>query len=219
MMVEQNHTKALRQLATDLAGKGWLPATSGNLSLKVSEQPLTIAVTRSGADKQALQDEDVLLVDTNQQPLQPTSFKPSAETVVHTALYNALQCGAVLHVHTMHNNLLSELDFHQGYARFTEHELLKALNHWEVKASIDVPIVENFHDIPQLATAVRNAVKESVPGVLVRRHGIYVWGKNAEEAKRFLEAFEFLFEYEFKRRQFALLQEKFVSPSLHPVLS
>jgi methylthioribulose-1-phosphate dehydratase len=203
-MLDQTYTEAMRQLATDLARKGWLPATSGNLSLKVSGQPLTIAVTRSGADKQALRDEDVLHVDAHQQPLQSTSFKPSAETVVHTELYEALQCGAVVHVHTMHNNLLSELDFQQGYVRITEHELLKALNHWEVGASIDVPIVENFHDIPQLADAVRSAVKPGVPGVLVRRHGIYVWGKNAEEAKRFLEAFEFLFEYEFKRRQFTL---------------
>lgn len=201
-MSEKIQVQTVCRLAADLSSKGWLPATSGNLSVKVSGQPLTIAVTRSGADKQQLQDGDVLLVDEHQQLLYPSTFKPSAETVVHIELYKALGCGAVLHVHTIYNNLASDLDFEQGHVKFSGHELLKALNHWEVDASLEVPIVENHHDIPALAQAVRGAVKPGVPAVLVRRHGIYVWGDSAEEAKRFLEALEFLFKYEIKRRQF-----------------
>lgn len=203
-MSEKMHTQTVCQLAVDLTNKGWLPATSGNLSVKVQDHPLTIAVTRSGADKQNLQPEDVLHVDAQQQVLQDSPHKPSAETVVHTELYASVDCCAILHVHTMHNNLISEIDFQRGSVKLSQHELLKALNHWEVDASIEVPIVENFHDIPKLADAVKSAIRPEVPGVLVRNHGIYVWGRTPAEAKRYLEAFEFLFEYEFKRRQFEL---------------
>jgi methylthioribulose-1-phosphate dehydratase len=37
-----------------------------------------------------------------------------------------------------------------------------------------------------------------IPGILLRKHGIYAWGANAFEAKRHLEAFEYLFEYAVK---------------------
>ena len=31
-------------------------------------------------------------------------------------------------------------------------------------------------------------------GYLIRRHGLYTWWKNVEEARRHIEIFEFLFE-------------------------
>lgn len=37
-----------------------------------------------------------------------------------------------------------------------------------------------------------------VPGVLIRRHGLYAWGANPFEAKRHVEAFEFMWEYLFR---------------------
>ncbi|MCL6549067.1 MAG: methylthioribulose 1-phosphate dehydratase [Alicyclobacillus sp.] len=188
------------RLADRLAARGWLPATSGNLSVKVESDPLVFAITRSGADKQRLQPQDVIRVNAQMQvldrdPGQP-EYKPSAETIVHVKLYEQFQCGCVLHVHTLHNNLASQRYFDGGNILLQDHELLKALDHWEPRAAIRVPIVENYHDIPTLAAAVADAARADVPGVLVRNHGIYVWGATAEAAQRYLEAFEFLFEYD-----------------------
>ncbi|GGJ06808.1 methylthioribulose-1-phosphate dehydratase [Alicyclobacillus cellulosilyticus] len=189
--------QVLCALADELAAKGWLPATSGNLSVCVRQHPLALAITRSGADKQHLTPPDVIYVDSELRVLDAVdpSHRPSAETIVHTKLYQALSCGCILHVHTVYNNLASEVYFAEGAVSIAGHELLKALDHWEPDACIQVPIVENLHDIPALADAVLAAVRPGVPGVLVRNHGIYAWGDTPAAAKRYLEAFEFLFQY------------------------
>lgn len=133
--------QAVRQLADELAQLGWLPATSGNLSVKVTDDPLTIAITRSGADKQHLSEADVILVSGDNQVVEDTPHRPSAETIVHTKLYAKFNCGAVLHIHTLYNNLASDAYFEKGAVELAGYELLKALNHWEEGARIRVPIV------------------------------------------------------------------------------
>ncbi|MCL6452075.1 MAG: methylthioribulose 1-phosphate dehydratase [Alicyclobacillus sp.] len=189
------------ELADRFARKGWLPATSGNLSVRVSGTT-DFCVTRSGADKQRLATADVLWLDASGQPREATAYRPSAETVVHQRLYAALDCGAIVHVHTVFNNLASELWFQRGGVDLAEHELLKALGHWREGARIRVPIVENYADLDRLAEAVCSAVTDGCPAVLVRNHGIYAWGADGMAAVRHLEAFEFLFEYRCRLAQF-----------------
>lgn len=202
-MDEREAAAGLRTLARRLGERGWLPATSGNLSILVEREPLAVAVTRSGADKQHLKDEDVLIVGSGGRVVRSASatVKPSAETAVHMELYGSLQdCGCILHVHTMFNNLVSQWYFPSGYAPLRDHELLKALDDWTPDASMDVPVVANLHDLDALARAVRDAIVPGTPGVLVRNHGIYAWGETPAAALRHLEAFEFLFEYDIRRR-------------------
>lgn len=201
-MQAMNERQAVVDLAHFCGDKGWLPATSGNLSARVSQDPLVMAITRSGADKPVLKVEDVILVGSDTKPIEATPHRASAETIVHAKLYDRFECGAIVHVHTLYNNLASDIYFSEGAVRFANHELLKALDHWEEYAAIVVPIVENYHDIPTLADAVVSVATEGVPGVLVRNHGIYVWGLDSAVAKRYLEAFEFLFQYDLLRNQF-----------------
>ncbi|BCU83024.1 methylthioribulose-1-phosphate dehydratase [Polycladomyces abyssicola] len=192
----------LRRIKMRLAERGWFPATSGNLSVKVTYGGASvIAITASGKDKAVHTPEDFLLVDENGVPVAPTELKPSAETAVHTALYRKFpECGAVFHVHTVSNNLVSELYGDNAAVTFTNHELIKALGHWEEGASVTVPIVPNHAHIPALAAAVERVAAWDNRGVLIRNHGIYAWGDDAFSALRHLEAWEFLFEYEIKRR-------------------
>ncbi|MCL6625504.1 methylthioribulose 1-phosphate dehydratase [Alicyclobacillus shizuokensis] len=192
------------QLAGELAARGWLPATSGNLSVRVTDAPLVIAITASGWDKQHLSEDGVILVDEHGQLVEASTEKPSAETAVHTQLYTRMGCGAVLHVHTLYNNLASDLYFSAGAVPLQGYELLKALGHWEENARIEVPIVENHADLNRLAGAVAAVAHPDVPGVLVRNHGIYAWGRTPSDAKRHLEALEWLFEYHLLRLQYAL---------------
>ncbi|MDR7318144.1 methylthioribulose 1-phosphate dehydratase [Brevibacillus nitrificans] len=178
------------------ARRDWFPGTSGNLSIKVANDPLQFAVTASGKDKTKLSPEDYLIVDRDSRPVDETALKPSAETLIHAVVYKKFpQAGACFHVHTVWNNLISELYFGQRAFPIQGQELIKGLGIWEENASITVPIVENFADIPTLAAAIEKVITPDVPGVLIRNHGIYAWGGNDFEAKRHLEAFEFLFEY------------------------
>jgi methylthioribulose-1-phosphate dehydratase len=196
--------RTLCRLGRIFGERGWLPATSGNLSIRLQANPLLFAITRSGADKQCLEPRDIIRVDAEGRVVDGGPYKPSAETVVHITLYQALAPGCILHVHSLYNNLVSEWAFERGAVTIARHELLKALGHWEEDATIDVPVVENFADLDRLAAAVRDAARPGVPGVLVRNHGIYAWGEDAFAAKRHLEAFEFLFEYVIKLWQLGL---------------
>lgn len=197
---------ALSEITASFARRGWFPATSGNLSARVSApgDPLLLVVSTSGRDKEAMTAADFLLVDESLQPVAPGLHPvasnvepcPSAETVVHARIYQATGCGCVLHVHTLWNNLIAERFSSQGEVVLRDLEMLKGLDIWEEAAEIRVPIVENLFKLPALAEAVVERITDPrVPGILIRRHGLYAWGANPFQAKRHVEAFEFMFEY------------------------
>jgi methylthioribulose-1-phosphate dehydratase len=191
----------LRDVKTELAARGWFPATSGNLSVRVGDfaaDRLAFAVTSSGRDKSKHTPEDYLIVDGSGRPIEPTKLKPSAETLIHCEIYRLTGCGAVFHVHTVYNNIISELYAEGGYVPFQGVELIKAFNIWEEDARIEVPILPNYADIASIAALVESRLDPKVPGIVLRNHGIYAWGSNVFEAKRHLEAFEFLFEYAYR---------------------
>ncbi|MGE6631136.1 methylthioribulose 1-phosphate dehydratase [Bacillus sp. NPDC077027] len=191
----------LADVKRELAARDWFFGTSGNLSIKVSDDPMTFLVTASGKDKRKETDEDFLLVDANGRPAEQNQhLKPSAETLLHTYLYNQTQAGCCLHVHTVDNNVISELYGDQGGLRFKGNELIKALGFWDEDAEVTIPIIENPAHIPDLAALfAHHLTEQSTSGaVLIRNHGITAWGKTAFEAKRVLEAYEFLFSYHLK---------------------
>lgn len=184
------------------ARRDWFPGTSGNLSIKLTSDPLLFAVTASGKDKTKCTPEDYLLVNESAQPVEETTLRPSAETLIHAAIYLHIPtAGACFHVHTISNNVISELYFGQRAFTIKGQELIKGLGIWEENAEITIPIVENYADIPTLAAAIEKVITPSVPGVLIHNHGIYVWGDNDFTAKRHLESFEFLFDYHLRLTQ------------------
>ena len=184
--------ESLIRVSKELAERGWLRATSGNLSIR-DTQTGTVYITRSGADKQRLQSDDVLTLSAHGEIVQG-SGRPSFETAIHQAIYRSVDAGAVFHVHTVYNNLVSRHTV-DGGIEFHDHEMLKALGHWDEGARITLPVVPNYADIDRLAEAVAKVVSPSVPAVLLARHGIYAFGETADAALRHLEAFEFLFEW------------------------
>ncbi|WP_337287088.1 methylthioribulose 1-phosphate dehydratase [Candidatus Methylomirabilis sp.] len=209
MMTHQATEQALTtlvEITASFARRGWFPATSGNLSARVNApgEPLLLVVSASGRDKEAMTAADFVLVDESLQPVEfglqpvasPVELCPSAESVVHARIYQATGCGCVLHVHTVWNNLIAERCSSQGDVVLRDLEMLKGLDIWEEAAEIRVPIVENLFKLPALAEAVVERITDQrVPGILVRRHGLYAWGANPFQAKRHVEAFEFMFEY------------------------
>lgn len=200
---------ALVEITRSFVRRGWFPATSGNLSARLSAPggPLLLVVSASGRDKEMMTAADFVLVDGSLQPVEPglrpvvspAEPRPSAETVVHARLYEATGCGCVLHVHTVWNNLMAELCASEGEVVLEDLELIKGLDIWEEAAQIRVPIVENLFHLPALADAVvARITDQKVPGILIRRHGLYAWGADPFQAKRHVEAFEFMFEYLFR---------------------
>ncbi len=192
---KQKAVNVLNEIKVKLYNRGWFPATSGNLSYKLHDDPLYFAITSSGKDKGTVTHEDVIFVDKDAKPIEKTRLKPSAETKIHSQIYQKTDAGCVIHIHTVNNNFVSQVYFENGYVPLKDMEMIKALDIWEEDAFLKVPIIENWFDLDKLASEAGKSVNPEVPGLLIRNHGIYAWGRNEFEAKRHIEAFEFMFEY------------------------
>ena len=198
----------LKEIKEEFASRGWFPGTSGNLSIRIGSgfdpDQFAFAITASGKDKTKHTPEDYLVVGPNGKPIEATALKPSAETLIHCEIYRLTGCGAIFHVHTVFNNLVTDLFANDASIPIEDVELIKAFNIWEEGARIEVPVLPNYADISRIAALVEKKIDRAIPGILLRRHGIYAWGANAFEAKKHLEAFEFLFEYLCRRQAMRL---------------
>ncbi|WP_181438840.1 methylthioribulose 1-phosphate dehydratase [Paenibacillus sambharensis] len=198
---KQRALTELREIKDLFAARNWFPGTSGNLSIRVGDyepDSFHFAITASGKDKSVHTPEDFLFVDQDGKPCETTRLKPSAETLIHCELYRLTGCGAIFHTHTVFNNVVSEWFWERGSIPVEGVELIKAFNIWDEEAHIDIPVIPNYADIPKIVPEVTKRFDPRVPGIMLRKHGIYAWGANAFEAKRHLEAFEFLFEYVYR---------------------
>ncbi len=191
---KQKAVNVLNDLKIKLYNKGWFPATSGNLSYKLHENPLMFAITSSGKDKGTVTHEDVIFVDENAKPVEKTKLKPSAETKIHSQIYQKTDAGCIIHIHTVNNNFISSLYFEDGKVKLKDMEMIKALDIWEENAEVEIPIIENYFDLDKLALEAGKSINQKIPGILIKNHGIYSWGRNEFEAKRHIEAFEFMFD-------------------------
>src|SRR5918995_890607 len=65
-----------------------------------------------------------------------------------------------------------------------------------------LPVFENTQDWAAAAPEVERFLTEhpDAHGFLIRRHGLYTWGRDLAEARRHLEVFEFLFEVMGRKR-------------------
>ena len=198
-----NSIARFRQLSAELADigrhfyqRGWVLGTSGNLSAVVSESPLRLAITSTGLDKRALAPGHFLEIDEQARVLRGEG-KPSAETGLHLAVVRACGAGAVLHTHSLWSTLLSDAHAATGALTIEGFEMLKGLEGVHTHEHREaLPIFENSQDIPALASQVEKklAANPRLHGFLLRRHGLYTWGRTLAEAKRHVEILEFLLE-------------------------
>ncbi|QBP41215.1 methylthioribulose 1-phosphate dehydratase [Paenisporosarcina antarctica] len=196
MKLLQEKWNELADIKDELATRDWFMGTSGNLSIKVNDSPTQFLVSASGKDKRKRTSKDFLVVDNKGSSVEVSDLRPSAETLLHCAVYNNSTAGCSLHVHTVANNVISELYGRSGKIDFKGLELIKAFNLWQEDDVLSIPIIHNFGEIPKLAEEFQSHVKSDKGAVLIRNHGITVWGVNGFEAKKLLEACEFLFQYQ-----------------------
>jgi len=184
----------------ELAALGWTPATSSNFSMRLDERHA--AITVSGRDKGRLRPEDIMVVDFAGQAV-ATERRPSAETLLHTQLYARFpEVGCVLHTHSRVQTVASRLFAAQGHVHLEGYELLKAFaGNQTHEMTVDVPVFANTQAIPDLAAWVEDLLgRQPMWGYLIDGHGLYAWGKDMAEARRHLEAFEFLLACELDLR-------------------
>ncbi len=185
--------------------RGWVPATSGNFSLRLPDG--TIMITVSGRHKGALDRDGLMAVDHDGQPLDPQR-RPSAETLLHTRLYRRWpELGAVLHTHSPYATVLSRRlrseddasDDRPSLLHLDDYEVLKAFPGIDShENAVQLPVFANTQDIPLLADRVDRYLDRHAapPGYLIAGHGLYTWGATVGDARRHVEALEFLLQCE-----------------------
>ena len=190
---------ALCALGRWIASRHWVPATGGNFSIRSGEH--SALVTASGKDKGELSPQDLLPVSWQHGELSCPG-KPSAETALHAQLYQLdSQIKAVLHTHSVPATVFSRLFSEDSYV-FHGYEMQKAISgNTTHDAPCPLALFDNSQDIAALACQLRQRWTQQPLnwGLLVRGHGLYVWGRSLEQAKRHLEGWEFLINCELER--------------------
>lgn len=188
--------QALIEAGCFIDKKGWVPATSGNFSARLSSEQF--AVTVSGKHKGRLCTDDIMMIDAMGHSLD--GKQPSAETPLHTSLYRYFpQINAILHPHSANATVVSRV--FKDRIVLENYELLKAFNGINTHAcEIVIPIFENDQNIPRLAEKVEQywQRQQLFFGYIITGHGLYTWGASVDEALRHLEALDFLFDCELR---------------------
>jgi methylthioribulose-1-phosphate dehydratase len=191
-----NAASALCEAGRFIDSKGWVPATSGNFSVRLPDG--TIAITVSGKHKGRLQLEDIMLI--NEEAVALDGKKPSAEALLHTSLYKRFpkaQC--VLHPHSINAILVSRV--FKDELVLENYELLKALGAITThETRTSVPIFPNDQNIHRLAEQVDRYLghQSDCYAYVIAGHGLYTWGESVEETLRHLEALDYMFDCELR---------------------
>eukprot|EP00877_Chromochloris_zofingiensis_P003346 jgi/Chrzof1/13011/Cz07g16110.t1 len=88
------------------------------------------------------------------------------------------------------------LDPQSSEFKVTHLEMIKGIEGHGFYGNCVVPIIENTARECELTDRLRQAIKDhpQANAVLVRRHGVYVWGKDWIQAKTQAECYDYLFE-------------------------
>jgi len=199
--IPQDAIEAIRAAGHRMDARGWVPATAGNISLRLGDG--RIAITRSGFHKGFIPEDGVMAVDLDGLA-EDVGLRPSAETGLHCGIYRRFAAaGAALHGHSIAATVLSRA---AGPAiLLAGYELLKAFPGLPTHAAaINLPVLDNDQDIERLQARVTQAWDADPahpPGYLIRGHGVYVWAADMPGALLRLEALEFMLACELEARR------------------
>jgi methylthioribulose-1-phosphate dehydratase len=199
---------ALAEIASVFYQRGWMFGTAGNLSARARTMPDNYWITASGVPKGQLEESDFLRISVASmeviEQINPYN-KPSAETSIHQVIYRSVpDAGACMHVHSIASCQVTN-DVGEGATELPlpNVEMLKGLGVWEENPTVSIPLFENHLDVPTIARQIEQRLSISpprVPALLIRNHGVTVWGSSIQEAFNRTECIEFIFAFLAQRR-------------------
>lgn len=198
--------EALVEIARSFYQRGWMPGTAGNLSAVATRNAAGVAetmwITGSGLPKGQLETTDFLRIavsDGTVVEAPAAALKPSAETSIHHAIYRQLpKAGACLHVHTVDACVaVRRAPANATSLRLPPLEMVKGLGIWDENPQITLPLFQNHADVNHIARDIelQGPTLQSVPALMIRDHGVTVWGNTLQEAFNRVECIEFIFSF------------------------
>ncbi|XP_069479471.1 methylthioribulose-1-phosphate dehydratase isoform X6 [Ambystoma mexicanum] len=161
------------------------------------------------------QPEDLFVCDIEERDLcSPPAYKnlkKSQCTPLFMNAYTMRGAGAVIHTHSK-AAVMATLLFPGKEFRITHQEMIKGIKkctaggYYRYDDMLVVPIVENTPEEKDLKYRMSQAMCQYPDScaVLVRRHGVYVWGETWEKAKIMCECYDYLFDIAVQMKQHGL---------------
>ncbi|XP_038683405.1 probable bifunctional methylthioribulose-1-phosphate dehydratase/enolase-phosphatase E1 [Tripterygium wilfordii] len=231
--LESKAVKDTRTLISELCRQfynlGWVGGTGGNITIKVHDDSVPrnqqlIVMSPSGVQKERMEPEDLYLLSANGFILSSPSPKPypyklpkcSDCASLFLKAYDMQNAGAVIHSHGMESCIVTMLNPLSKEFRITHMEMIKGIQGHGYYDELVVPIIENTAYENELTDSFAKAI-EAYPkttAVLVRNHGVYVWGDSWISAKTQAECYHYLFDAAIKLQQLDL---DWSTPSHSPI--
>ncbi|KAJ1796128.1 Methylthioribulose-1-phosphate dehydratase [Coemansia sp. RSA 2599] len=191
-------------------GHGWVTGTGGGISIRKGDN---VYVAPSGVQKERIQAADLFVMALHTRQVlraPPPPIKPSACTPLFYNAYTMRDAGACIHTHSQNAVLVTML--YGDEFRISHQEMIKGIRRGATGTSLRfhdtlvVPIVENTAQEEDLTQRMAVAMEKypDTCAVLVRRHGVYVWGETWEKAKTMAECYDYLFELAVRMHQLGI---------------
>ena len=170
------------QANIDIVKHGLVIFTWGNVSA-IDRDKNVIVIKPSGVSYDNMKSDDMVIVDMEGKVVEG-KYKPSSDTATHLELYKAFpEIGGVVHTHSTYATAWAQsgLDIPNigtTHADYFSDDIpcTRDMTEEEVKGDYEkdtgTVIIERFKEL--------NPVH--IPGVLVKNHGPFSWGKNADDA-------------------------------------
>ena len=180
-------------LARQFYDLGWVTGTGGGICIRENER---VIIAPSGVQKERMTPDqmftfsiDGTLLDRPRDP----DLRPSECTSLFMAAIRHRDAGAVIHSHSI-NAMLASLLFEREFV-ISELEMIKGIEGMSYHDRLVVPIIDNTAQECDLAASLEAAILAypKTYAVLVRRHGVYVWGRDWVRAKTHAECYDYLF--------------------------
>lgn len=197
---------------------GWVTGTGGGISIRPNtsdEGHDHIFLAPSAVQKERLVPLNIFVLDNKSKRYirQPSGLRPSACTPLFMAAFTRRNAGACIHTHSQAAVLCTLLTKKRTF-NIANIEQIKAIPHpsrgknayMDFHDTLVIPIIENTPHEEDLRESLEKAIDEypDTCAVLVRRHGVYVWGDTVWKAKTQAESLDYLFQLAVKMVQLGL---------------
>ncbi|PSR95694.1 Enolase-phosphatase [Actinidia chinensis var. chinensis] len=212
-------TALISELCRQFYTLGWVSGTGGSITIKVHDESVPksnqlIVMSPSGVQKERMVPEDMYVMSPTGSILcsplsKPYPHKPpkcSDCAPLFLKAYEMRNAGAVIHSHGMESCLVTMINPLAKEFRITHMEMIKGIQGHGYYDELVVPIIENTAYERELTDSLAEAIKAypKTTAVLVRNHGIYIWGDSWISAKTQAECYHYLFDAAIKLHQMGL---------------
>lgn len=192
------------ELARSFYDLGWVSGTGGGICIREGER---VFIAPSGVQKERMCPEEMFVVALDGTVIERPAneaLRPSECSALFLKAIQLRGAGAVIHTHSTHA-VLATLLFGTEFA-VSHLEMIKGIEGMQYHDRLVVPIIENTARECDLADALEAAIVAypAAQAVLVRRHGVYVWGKDWIRAKTQAECYDYLFRAAVEMRRLGI---------------